>query len=348
MVTALMPKLSVIVPVYNTKEYLHECIDSILAQTFRDFELILVDDGSTDGSGGICDDYGRQDHRVCVIHQENAGVTAARKRGVEEATGEYIAFVDSDDWIDTNMYSIMLANEPADIVICNMFSATQTGIIEIKFCLKPGTYDKRSLKETCYPFMLFDHTRGKPGVCPSLCDKLIRSDIVKKIIPTVDDRVVYGEDVISSCLCMLEANRVCVVEQALYYYRKDLSSVMDGNGERMFSRLTLLGTEMVRLLSGRDFDAMHQIHGYLAQLSVECIRSELLYHTAATEPKRRSAVLTYLKTPIINNALQYSILHARNRKTKLKMQLILRRRLGLLNVLYGGRYFVWGRRKHEN
>ena len=128
MVIAPMPKLSVIVPVYNTEKYLRECIDSILAQSFTDFELILVDDGSTDKSGDICDAYGRLDHRVRVIRQNNSGVTAARKRGAETAVGEYISFVDSDDWIEPNMYQEMLIKADiydADMVLCDMLVERQ-------------------------------------------------------------------------------------------------------------------------------------------------------------------------------------------------------------------------------
>ena len=104
-----MPKLSVIVPVYNTEKYLRECIDSILAQTFGDFELLLVDDGSTDSSGAICEEYAQMDERIRVIHQKNAGATVARRNGVSHAGGEYITFVDSDDWISRDMYAAMMA-----------------------------------------------------------------------------------------------------------------------------------------------------------------------------------------------------------------------------------------------
>ena len=90
-----MPKLSVIVPVYNTEKYLRECVDSILAQTFTDFQLILVDDGSTDSCGAICDDYAAKDPRIQVIHQKNGGVTAARKAAMKIAAGKYISFIDS-------------------------------------------------------------------------------------------------------------------------------------------------------------------------------------------------------------------------------------------------------------
>jgi glycosyltransferase involved in cell wall biosynthesis len=104
-----MPKLSVIVPVYNVKEYLGRCLDSILRQTFSDFELILVDDGSADGSAEICDIYAEKDARVRVIHQSNSGQGMARNTGLRVSTGEYIGFVDSDDWIACDMYEHLVS-----------------------------------------------------------------------------------------------------------------------------------------------------------------------------------------------------------------------------------------------
>ena len=99
-----MPKISVIVPVYNTEKYLHRCVDSILAQTFTDFELLLVNDGSPDKSGEICDEYAQKDTRVRVFHKENGGVSSARNLGLENAQGKWITYVDGDDWIEPTMY----------------------------------------------------------------------------------------------------------------------------------------------------------------------------------------------------------------------------------------------------
>ena len=93
------PLISIIVPVYNVQKYIGKCIDSILSQTYLNIELILVDDGSSDASGRICDEYGKRDGRIRVIHQENEGVSSARNHGMEEAQGEYLCFVDADDWI---------------------------------------------------------------------------------------------------------------------------------------------------------------------------------------------------------------------------------------------------------
>lgn len=101
-----MPKISIIVPVYNVEKYLRKCIDSILNQTFKDFELILIDDGSTDESGKICDEYNLKDNRIKVIHKENGGLSSARNAGLDIAQGEYIGFVDSDDWIESDQICI--------------------------------------------------------------------------------------------------------------------------------------------------------------------------------------------------------------------------------------------------
>ena len=110
------PTISIIVPVYNSEKYLGACIDSILSQYFRDFELILVDDGSRDSSPHICDDYTQKDSRVKVIHKENGGVSAARNDGLDIAKGEYVTFIDSDDWVERDYLSTLSNYRNYDIV----------------------------------------------------------------------------------------------------------------------------------------------------------------------------------------------------------------------------------------
>ncbi len=113
-----MPKISIIVPVYKGEQFLNECIDSILAQTYTDFELILLDDGSPDNSGKICDNYAHRDSRVRVIHKTNEGINATRKRGVEEAKGEWIVFCDNDDSMPQDaIENLMAESEGTDLVI---------------------------------------------------------------------------------------------------------------------------------------------------------------------------------------------------------------------------------------
>jgi len=118
-----MPIISIIVPVYNVEKYLNRCVDSILMQTFTDFECILINDGSSDNCPAICDEYAGKDNRIIVIHQKNAGVSAARNAGLDIAKGEWIGFVDSDDWCDPGMFEFLYmnaVNQKVDISICGI------------------------------------------------------------------------------------------------------------------------------------------------------------------------------------------------------------------------------------
>lgn len=151
-----MPQVSVIVPVYNAENYLAECVDSILAQTIQDLECILVDDGSTDSSPAICDAYAEKDCRVKVIHKANGRAASARNAGMKIAQGTYIAFVDADDWISSDMYEKMLATG-ADVCLCDYvrfqgeqeFPFTQPNIRE-------GFYDKEQICTEVYPYLVMD------------------------------------------------------------------------------------------------------------------------------------------------------------------------------------------------
>lgn len=133
--TESLPLISIIVPVYNVKDYITKCLDSICGQTYKNLEIIVVDDGSTDGSGDICDAYALKDDRIKVYHRNNGGLSVARNQGLDIATGEYIGFVDSDDWIDCDMYEFLyeqLTAKGADISICSHY-VEKPGKIKIKY-----------------------------------------------------------------------------------------------------------------------------------------------------------------------------------------------------------------------
>ena len=126
-----MPTVSVIVPVYNVEKYIHRCVDSILGQTFSDLELIRVDDGSPDNCPSICDEYAAKDNRVRVIHQENRGLSAARNAGLDVMAGEFVSFVDSDDWLEDSFLEVMLKhiwNEESDIAMCGVRKVWQENV----------------------------------------------------------------------------------------------------------------------------------------------------------------------------------------------------------------------------
>ena len=167
-----MPELSIIVPVYKVEKYLPKCIDSILAQTFTDFELILIDDGSPDRCGEICDEYAIKDERIVVIHQVNRGVSAARNAGLDAAKGEYIGFVDSDDWIKPEMYEIMVRtaiDKKADVVICGLNDMKESGEFIRSILSGAGSYSRNELLKCLFSTpnekKCWLHTKQYAGKC---------------------------------------------------------------------------------------------------------------------------------------------------------------------------------------
>lgn len=140
------PKISVIVPVFNMEKYLHRCIDSILTQSYRNFELILINDGSTDTSAGICDSYQIKDNRVIVVHQENQGVSAARNKGLEICRGEWVCFVDADDYISNN-YLMSIWGSHADIVFVELIVVSHLQEQNHGYCIPEQIVERKDIKQ---------------------------------------------------------------------------------------------------------------------------------------------------------------------------------------------------------
>ena len=159
---ANIPKISVIIPVYNTEKYLHRCIDSVLVQTFTDWEMLLIDDGSTDDSAIICDEYAAKDERIRVFHKENGGVSSARNLGLDHAQGEWITFVDSDDYIEENFLKSFDGNLDADLVLGNIQLIRKQEVEEVGSHISPGYYnDIKSGVANCLTNLCFLAPWGK-------------------------------------------------------------------------------------------------------------------------------------------------------------------------------------------
>lgn len=212
-----MPELSIIVPVYKVENYLSKCVDSILAQTFTDYELILIDDGSPDRCGEICDEYASKDNRIRVIHQENKGVSAARNAGLDIAAGTYIGFVDSDDWIEPEMYEKMMAQiygmEKIDFIACARYTEK----------LKQDD----TISSICFESkkMILKDLFSKPSILTgSCCNKLFRKSVFKNYrfredICIWEDLILLSEIYVNCCTTGL------YITDQLYHYRINMGSV---------------------------------------------------------------------------------------------------------------------------
>lgn len=209
------PKISVIVPVYKAETYLRRCVNSILAQTFQDFEVLLIDDGSPDKSGEICDEYAKKDSRVRVFHKENGGVSSARQCGIDNALGEYTIHADPDDWVEPNMLEELYKKakkEDADMVICDYYTeGTNTG--KIRYVQqKPSSLDHDTvLKE------LFQQLHG------SCCNKLVRRACYKKYDVKFPLEISYCEDLYVNVVLLMYNIKVSYLNEAFYHYTQDIN-----------------------------------------------------------------------------------------------------------------------------
>lgn len=203
------PTVSIIIPVYNTKEYLRHCLDSVLAQTYKDFECILVDDGSTDGSGRICDEYAEKDSRMIVKHKENGGVSSSRNVGIKMANGKWIFFLDSDDEPYPYALNDMINwADGADMVAGKMFIKEQAPESEKTRALnRPRRESDHLISPTKYVRAVAD---SRYCIVPAVFPKLFRRDIIEKNCLTFDDHIYYAEDqlFIAQYLCCNEVKSV--------------------------------------------------------------------------------------------------------------------------------------------
>ena len=331
-----MPKLSVIVPVYNTEKYLRECIDSILTQTFKDFELILVDDGSTDGSGTICDEYAKMDERIRVIHQENSGVTRARKNGAAISAGEYVTCVDSDDWIDPDTYCDMMlqiTNHHADMGIFAIIEEKKLEEV-VTNRIGVGYYSKEKLRNTVYPRMLFDYSINASGAIASLCNKITRRNILVDAMNIIPDSLDYGEDAIAGYLCMLNASGIYVCNEPYYHYRDNLSSASHAKSSIMAERILTLDREMRRHFSCYDTDMAKQIDGHIVRHTVEMVRSILIYSTEEPLSERSRTARDFCELAQITSAIEKAYPKICDKKEKIKVMLIRYKMFGVLYFLF--------------
>lgn len=204
--------ISIIVPVYNVEPYLSRCIESIINQSYTGIEILLIDDGSPDKCGGICEEYAKKDERVRVFHTDNHGLSAARNRGIREATGDYIGFVDSDDWIEPDMYEVLLAKAlefNADVCECN-------------FWFGKSTMDYSKIEDGIYRGCESLTALFNDKICHVVWDKIYK----RKLFDSV--RFPEGhnfEDISIMHLVLEQANTVVVISDKKYHYRQRADSI---------------------------------------------------------------------------------------------------------------------------
>ena len=275
-------KISVIVPVYGVEKVLARCVESILAQTYENIELVLVDDGSPDQCPAICDQYAEKYKNIVVIHKKNGGLTSAWKAGVTAATGDLLGFVDSDDWIDPDMYERLyetMERYDADLSMAGLVfdyedknypPRREGNRLEQEF------YDEQSW-HALFPVLLNDGSFIGRTIQPSRVTKLFRRKLVEPNLPLWDDRVSVGEDLQMVFAAAIDAKGVCVVNDYYpYHYWYNMSSMTGQYDARYLEKIKLLRERMEAISDAKkEYDFRPQIRNDFLSLAIMAVKNEI-------------------------------------------------------------------------
>lgn len=217
--------ISVIVPIYNSEKYLNQCLTSLVKQTYSDLEIILVNDGSTDSSMNICEKFKKEDDRIILINKKNQGLVRARKDGARKATGEYITFIDADDWIDADTYD-NLRDFKSDIIAYGLVEEYGYKIKKKTNKFKDGFYEKDKISDYIIPQMLCVDNFFEFGLLPNLVCKLIKRTLFLEVMGEVSNDVSVGEDVDFFYRLVFKAETLTIRSYCPYHYRQHSESMM--------------------------------------------------------------------------------------------------------------------------
>ena len=249
-------KISVIIPVYNSERYLYACIESVLNQTFHDFELILVDDGSTDASGSICDEFAQKDNRVIVLHKSNEGVSAARNDGLALARGEYITFVDSDDTIENDMFENMYNSaKDSDIVVCGLNLVFEDHI-ESHTIEAIETLDIKGFVTNYLVSELKNLTLAGP------VNKLFKTKVIRENGVEFNLEITVLEDGLFVIDFLRHAKKICAVQRCFYQYIQHSGSAIRKFHKNNLRAMSLFYDGLQKLLSVHSINT-HEIQEYI-------------------------------------------------------------------------------------
>lgn len=212
-----VPKISVIVPVYNAERYLDECVSSLARQTFPQIEVLLVDDGSTDASGGKCDAWAAKDGRIHAIHQSNAGVSAARNAGLDHARGEWVAFADADDWLEDDAFETLSSVEMTKTADMVLFNYRKAGDQQPEEPIPDGFLEVSDA---------LDAVLAYHGVKGYVWNKLFRRELIQRARARFDTAIGMCEDLLFDVTCLVHAKRVYSMNRCLYNYRENPDSAL--------------------------------------------------------------------------------------------------------------------------
>lgn len=281
--------LSIVIPVYNVEKFLHKCVESVVNQkNLFNYEIILVDDGSTDNSGLICDSLAEKHQIIKVFHKKNGGLMSAWKYGVTKSNGKYIGFVDSDDWVDDNMFSILLdkaVKTEADMICCGFVKEFSDGKKEnISNYFQQNIIDYKEIEEHIYPVLLYNPITHSRSILPNRYTKLYKKDLLLLSMKYCNDNISIGEDLLTIFSYMTSVKRMCFINNFFpYHYRINSQSMTQTYSKKKYKYITDLKHCMELVNEKFNYNFETQINYDYTSLMLAQLDCEMLFSESNTK-----------------------------------------------------------------
>lgn len=335
-----MPIISVIVPVYKVEKYLERCVSSLINQSLKDIEIILVDDGSPDQSGVLCERLQEEDERILVIHKKNGGLSSARNVGLKVACGKYIGFVDSDDDVELDMFQVMVAaaeSNNADFVMSDYIRVTQEGNSTlISTNLKSGSYLKEDIVKNIYPSLIMGENIDYGPILAVWHCIYNRAFLVKNNITFAED-VRWSEDNLFSAMVGYCANRFVYLKgKGLYHYYQNPGTITTSYREGAWDVYKRMNEYMMEYFgTKKDYDFRQQLKRHLIYYACNVIGMECKNAKNNSDAKKR--IKQILSTPKLTEAFQnFKCANSISLKFKIQIWLMKHRYVGILTIVIRG------------
>ncbi len=298
--------ISIIVPIYKVEKYIRQCVESIINQTYKDIEIILVDDGSPDNCPSICDEYAELDSRIKAIHKENGGLISARKAGLDASQGEYVCFVDGDDFIEPDMYEHIadaVDTTNADCVITQFYFDYPQKPEKSDYKLSRPFYTRDEIEMDIFPSMLFDNKYYCFGIFPNCWTKVFKRELLEKHLSDVDNRIRMGEDIAFTYPCIMQCQSLAFVDKALYHYRINPESMTKAYDPDLQDIIYLPYDALLKKSKELSVDLSQQLPYYLLYLTNFLIRNEANKDNPKSKTDKKAVLESIVKNDEVVQAM---------------------------------------------
>lgn len=314
----MKPLISVIVPVYNAEKFLGRCVESLRAQTLKNIEIILIDDGSTDDSANLAEEFAGADYRIKCIHKENGGLSSARNAGLDIAEGEYVGFVDSDDWVKKDMFEKLYNSASkccTDVTMCGFYRVTESGVAsENHLTLRDELYDSRNKIDDILITMVGPDSFSKDEVSIEMCvwRNIYKHALIKRLqLRFESERTYISEDILFNIEAYCNAGRVSIVKDLLYYYTINTQSLTQiYRGDRFSKECILHEYLKVKLKSHKLYDqCKERLNRLFIGRSRVCIIKEARDNICASIRVRIKNIKEITKSDVLVKILENYPIH---------------------------------------